>query len=78
MITATFHISYEMHWPRRHGDEPRSTFGNQRVSVRAGEGAVNLADHLHVVEEGVEGVEVGEAHHVGGAASGRLQTEASE
>ena len=30
----------------------------------AGEGAVNLADQLHVVKEGVEGVEVGEAHHV--------------
>lgn len=47
----------------------RATFGDQRVSVRAGDGAVNLADQLHVVEQGVEGVEVREAHHVGGAAS---------
>ena len=51
----------------------RCTFGNERVSVRAGEGAVDLADQLHVVEEGVEGVEVGEAHHVGGAASCSLE-----
>ena len=49
------------------------TFGQEYVSVRAGEGAVNLADKLHVVEEGVEGVEVGEAHHVGGAASCSLE-----
>lgn len=47
----------------------RCTFGNKRVSVCAGQGAVNLADQLHVVEEGVEGVKVGKAHHVGGAAS---------
>lgn len=39
----------------------------------AGEGAVNLADQLHVVEEGAEGIEVGEAHHVGGAASCSLE-----
>lgn len=51
----------------------RATFGDQRVSVRAGHGAVNLADQLHVVEQSVEGVEVGEAHHVGGAASGGLR-----
>lgn len=53
------------------GSAPRlgATFGDQRVSARAGDGAVNLADQLHVVEQGVEGVEVGEAHHVGGAAS---------
>lgn len=50
-----------------------ATFGDQRVSVRAGHGAVNLADQLHVVEQGVEGVEVREAHHVGGAASGGLR-----
>lgn len=49
------------------------TFGDERVPVGAGQGAVDLADQLHVVEEGVEGVEVGEAHHVGGAASRRLQ-----
>lgn len=42
----------------------RFTFGNKRVSVCASKGAVNLADQLHVVEEGVEGIEVGEAHHV--------------
>lgn len=46
-----------------------ATFGDQRVSVRAGHGAVNLANQLHVVEQGVEGVEVREAHHMGGAAS---------
>lgn len=50
-----------------------STFGNERVSVCAGEGAVNLTDQLHVVEEGVEGIEVGEAHQVGGAASCSLE-----
>lgn len=52
---------------------PPPTFGDQRVSVRAGHRAVNLADQLHVVEQGVEGVEVGEAHHVGGAAPGGLR-----
>jgi len=41
--------------------------------VSASEGAVNLADQLHVVEEGVEGIEVGEAHHVGGVASCSLE-----
>lgn len=44
--------------------------------MRAGEGAVNLADQLHVVEESVEGIEVGEAHHVGGAASCGLESDA--
>lgn len=44
--------------------------------MRAGEGAVNLADQLHVVEEGVEGIEVWEAHHVGGAASCSLENDA--
>lgn len=39
----------------------------------ASEGAVNLADQLHVVEESVEGVKVREAHHVGDAASCSLQ-----
>lgn len=34
------------------------TFGDERVPVGAGKHAVNLADQLHVVEEGVEGVEV--------------------
>lgn len=53
----------------------RATFGDQSVSVRAGDGAVNLADQLHVVEQGVEGVEVREAHHVGGAASCSLRGE---
>lgn len=44
--------------------------------MRAGEGAVNLADQLHVVEEGIEGIEVGEAHHVGRAASRGLERDA--
>lgn len=52
------------------------TFGDKRVPVGAGEHAVNLADQLHVVEESVEGVEVREAHHVGGAASGGLENNA--
>lgn len=56
-----------------HSSGTHVTFGDQRVSVRAGDGAVNLADQLHVVEQGVEGVEVGEAHHVGGAASCSLR-----
>lgn len=51
----------------------RSTFGNKRRFVCASKGAVNLADQLHVVEEGVEGIEVGEAHHVGGGASCSLE-----
>lgn len=50
-----------------------STFCNKRVFVCASNGAVNLADQLHVVQEGVEGIEVGEAHHVGGAASCSLE-----
>lgn len=41
--------------------------------MRAGQGAVDLSDHLHVVEESIEGIEVGEAHHVGGAASCSLR-----
>lgn len=45
------------------------TFGHQRVLPRAGHGAVDLSDQLHVVQKGVEGVKVGEADHVGGAAS---------
>lgn len=49
------------------------TFGDQCVPVGADQGAVDLADQLHVVEEGIEGVEVGEAHHMGGAASRRLK-----
>lgn len=53
------------------------TFGDERVPVGAGEHAVNLAHQLHVVEEGVEGVEVREAHHVGGAASGGLENNAT-
>lgn len=53
------------------------TFGDERVPVGAGEHAVDLADQLHVVEQGVEGVEVREAHHVGGAASGGLESNAT-
>lgn len=49
------------------------TFGDESVFARASEGAVDLADQLHVVEEGIEGIEVGEAHHVGGAASCSLR-----
>lgn len=55
----------------------RSTFGNKRVSRCADQGAVDLADQLHVVEEGVEGIEVGEAHHVGGTASCSLEKDLS-
>lgn len=51
------------------------TFGDQRVLARAGQCAVDLADQLHVVEEGVEGVEVGEADHVRGAAPCSLERE---
>lgn len=50
-----------------------STFGDESVFVRARHRAVNLADQLHVVEESIEGIEVGEAHHVGGAPSRSLQ-----
>lgn len=45
------------------------TFGDQCVPVGAGQSAIDLTDQLHVVEEGIEGVEVGEAHHVRRAAS---------
>lgn len=62
-------LSHTRGWAQR----LRATFGDQRVSVRAGHGAVNLADQLHVVEQGVEGVEVREAHHVRGAASSGLR-----
>lgn len=41
--------------------------------MRAGQGAVDLSDQLHVVEESVEGIKVGEAHHVGGATSCSLR-----
>lgn len=56
----------------------RSTFRDESFFVRAGEGAVNLADQLHAVEEGVEGSEVGEAHHVGGAASCSLNKQSAK
>lgn len=36
----------------------KQTFGHQRVLSRAGQCAVDLADQLHVVQEGVESVEV--------------------
>lgn len=52
-----------------------STFGDECVSIRAGQGAVHLADQLHVVEEGIEGIEVREAHQVGGAAPSSLEEE---
>lgn len=47
----------------------RGTFGDEGVSVRARHRAVDLANQLHVVEESIEGIEVGEADHVGGAPS---------
>ncbi len=78
--TATFRITHEnahmtlISWGVGSAFRWR-TFGDERVSVSAGEGAVNLAHQLHVVEEGVEGIEVGEAHHVGGAASRSLKRE---
>lgn len=34
------------------------TFGDESVLSRAGQCAVDLADQLHVVQEGVESVEV--------------------
>lgn len=45
------------------------TFGHERVLPRAGQCAVDLAQQLHVVQEGVEGVEVRETDHVRGAAT---------
>lgn len=50
------------------------TFSHERVFAAAGERAVDFADEFHVVEERVEGVEVGEADHVRGAATGCLET----
>ena len=40
------------------------TFGNQCVLACSSQRAIDLADQLHVVKQGVEGVEVGEADHV--------------
>lgn len=45
------------------------TFGHKSVLSRAGQRAVDLADQLHVVQKGVEGVEVREANQVRGAAT---------
>lgn len=45
------------------------TFGHERVLPRAGQCAVDLTQQLHVVQEGVEGVEVRETDHVRGAAT---------
>lgn len=56
--TAVFHIAQHIHGSFQWFQRLRCTFGNECVPVRAGEGAVNLADQLHVVEEGVEGIEV--------------------
>lgn len=51
------------------------TFGHERVLPRACQCAVDLTDQLHVVQEGVEGVEVREADHVRGAATCSLVEE---
>lgn len=56
-----------------HFEDLRFTFSDKCVPVSPSQGAVDLADNLHVVEESVEGIEVGEAHHVGGAPSCSLQ-----
>lgn len=44
------------------------TFSHLRVLPCACHCAVDLTDHLHVVQEGIEGIEVGEADHVSSAA----------
>lgn len=50
------------------------TFSEERVFAAAGECAVDFANEFHVVEEWVEGVEVGEADHVRGPATCYLET----
>ena len=44
------------------------TFGHERVLSRASQRAVDLTNHLHVVQKGVEGIEVRETDQVGSAA----------
>ena len=51
------------------------TFGHECVFSRAGQRAIDLADQLHVVQQGVKCVEVREANHVGGAATCSLEEE---
>lgn len=51
------------------------TFSHERVLPRASQCAVDLAYQLHVVQEGVEGIEVREADHVRGAAACSLAEE---
>lgn len=43
------------------------TFSDKRILASSSESAVDFADQFHVVQERVEGIEVGEAHHVRGA-----------
>lgn len=45
------------------------TFSHQCVLPCAGHCAVDLSDQLHVVQKGIEGVKIGEADHVRGAAT---------
>lgn len=45
------------------------TFGDFYVSAVASQGAVDLSDQLHVVEQRVEAIEVGEADLMGCAAT---------
>lgn len=45
------------------------TFSDERILARPSESAVDFTDQFHVVQERVESIEVGEAHHVRGAAT---------
>lgn len=44
-----------------------STFSDESILASSSESAVDFTDQFHVVQERVEGIEVGEAHHVRGA-----------
>lgn len=49
------------------------TFSNKSIFARPSQSAVDFTDQFHVVQERVEGIEVGEAYHVRGAATGCLR-----
>ena len=62
-ILAKYPGSYRT---RRYAEHTQtsSTFGDLSVFVCARQCAVDLANELHVVEQGGEGIEEGKAHHV--------------
>lgn len=58
------YLSDEKHGFKDSNQLLKLTLGNFNVFPRAGQSAVDLANQLHIVEQGVKRVEVGEANLV--------------